>query len=298
MSEAWRFFSVKVGAVRRVSPSFIRVTLVGSDLASFADNGYDQRIKLALPLPEHGYGSFAFGADWYARWRALPDDRRNPIRTYTAAAVRASACEVDVDMVAHGDGGPASRWALSAAPGDPLVLLGPDATYDGDHGGREFRPPPGAKRLLLAGDETAVPAIAGILSRLPESARGEVVLEVPHRDDALPLSTPDGMRVTWVSRDGVAGYGERLVPEVRRAAAALAGGVHGSAEEPEPVDIDAEILWEVPPADVAAGDCYAWLAGEAGAITTLRRHLVKDLGWDRRAVAFMGYWRQGRAEGA
>ena len=41
---------------------------------------------------------------------------------------------------------------------------------------------------------------------------------------------------------------------------------------------------------------YAWLAGEAGAIKTLRRHLVTDRGVDRRAVAFMGYWRQGRAE--
>ena len=42
---------------------------------------------------------------------------------------------------------------------------------------------------------------------------------------------------------------------------------------------------------------YAWLAGEAGVIKTLRRHLVVDLGWDRRAVAFMGYWRRpGRGE--
>ena len=41
---------------------------------------------------------------------------------------------------------------------------------------------------------------------------------------------------------------------------------------------------------------YAWLAGEAGAIKTLRRHLVTTRGVDRRAVAFMGYWRVGKAE--
>jgi NADPH-dependent ferric siderophore reductase len=40
----------------------------------------------------------------------------------------------------------------------------------------------------------------------------------------------------------------------------------------------------------------AWLAGEAGVIRTLRRHLVGERGVDRKAVAFMGYWRKGRAE--
>jgi NADPH-dependent ferric siderophore reductase len=43
---------------------------------------------------------------------------------------------------------------------------------------------------------------------------------------------------------------------------------------------------------------YAWLAGEAGVIRALRRHLVSERGIDRRTVAFMGYWRIGRAEAA
>ncbi|NTW42518.1 MAG: siderophore-interacting protein, partial [Cellulomonadaceae bacterium] len=41
---------------------------------------------------------------------------------------------------------------------------------------------------------------------------------------------------------------------------------------------------------------YAWLAGEAGVIKTLRRHLVTGCGVDRKSVAFMGYWRAGRPE--
>ena len=40
---------------------------------------------------------------------------------------------------------------------------------------------------------------------------------------------------------------------------------------------------------------YAWLAGEAGVVKGLRRHLVQEAGLDRTSVAFMGYWRQGRA---
>ncbi|MQS10694.1 SIP domain-containing protein, partial [Streptomyces alkaliphilus] len=69
-----------------------------------------------------------------------------------------------------------------------------------------------------------------------------------------------------------------------------------TAEDLEDVDVDASILWEVPGLLDEETVLYAWLAGEASAIKTLRRHLVADLGVDRRAVAFMGYWREGRAE--
>ena len=61
------------------------------------------------------------------------------------------------------------------------------------------------------------------------------------------------------------------------------------------MDVDPEILWEVPD-EVPSVPLYAWLAGEAGVIRTLRRHLVAERGLDRRAVAFMGYWRLGRAD--
>jgi NADPH-dependent ferric siderophore reductase len=41
---------------------------------------------------------------------------------------------------------------------------------------------------------------------------------------------------------------------------------------------------------------YAWIAGEAAVIKDMRRYLVRDVGIDRKQVAFMGYWRQGKAE--
>ena len=41
---------------------------------------------------------------------------------------------------------------------------------------------------------------------------------------------------------------------------------------------------------------YAWIAGEAGVVKEMRRYLVRDVGIDRKQVAFMGYWRQGKAE--
>ena len=44
-----------------------------------------------------------------------------------------------------------------------------------------------------------------------------------------------------------------------------------------PEEVGDELLWEVPDPDAASG-CYAWLAGEAGVVKTLRRRLVGDLG--------------------
>ncbi|QGN48374.1 siderophore-interacting protein [Micromonospora sp. WMMD558] len=292
----WRMFTVEVRAVHRLSPSFVRVTFTGPDLDRFADNGYDQRIKLAFPLPGERGARLPEGPDWYARWRALPEHERNPIRTYTVRAVRPELSEVDVDLVLHGDGGPATRWARRVRPGDGIAILGPDAGFDGDHGGIEFRPP-AAGHLLLAGDETAVPAICAILERLPATAAGRVLLEVPEADDVLPVTAPAGVTVSWLARGGDA-YGSRLVPAVSAAATDLLAGAAGGAEEPvADVDVDAEILWEVP-TPAAPVPVYAWLAGEAGVIRTLRRHLVSERGLDRRAVAFMGYWRIGRADPA
>ncbi|MEU8372499.1 siderophore-interacting protein [Micromonospora sp. NPDC048894] len=292
----WRLFDVQVRAVRRLSPSFLRVTFTGPDLDRFADNGYDQRIKLVLPLPGRPGVHLPGGVDWYSHWRALPEDERCPIRTYTVRAVRPYLAEVDIDLVLHGDSGPAGRWALRARPGDEAGLLGPDAGYHGDHGGIEFRPP-AAGQLLLAGDETAVPAISAILERLPLDARGRVLLEVPDRADVLPLVAPPGVTVDWLPRDG-GDHGSRLLPAVAAAAHHLLCdvGVHPTGPIVD-VDVDQALLWEVP-TPTSPVPVYAWLAGEAGVIRALRRHLVADRGMDRRAVAFMGYWRHGRTDPA
>ncbi|MCG5218591.1 siderophore-interacting protein [Streptosporangium sp. KLBMP 9127] len=296
MTEPYRFFFVKVGGLRRLTPSFLRVTFTGDDLDLFADNGFDQRIKLILPLPEHGLAHLPTGPDWYPRWRSLPDELRNPLRTYTVRAVRPHQREVDVDIVLHdphGDAGPVARWSRTVRPGDVAALLGPDARHEGRHGGKEFHLPEETETVLLAGDETAVPAITAILERLPARCSGEALLEVPHEDDVLPVAAPAGLAVRWLPRAG-AEHGTRLVPAVRTAAERLLPAAVAAGDF-EDVDVDAEELWEVPDAP-SSRSLYAWLAGEAATIRTLRRHLVAERGMDRRSVAFKGYWRQGRAE--
>ena len=299
---------VEVVRVERLSPSFVRVELGGDCLAHFGVDGplYDQRIKLVFPFePGAPVPSFA-GADetWFDTWLDKPEEERGHMRTYTVRDVRGEGADTRlvVDIVVHPDGhgevGPGCAWAERATVGDRLALLGPRRGEP--YGGIEFEPGT-AGRLLLVGDETAAPAICAILGQLPWHATGAAFVEVPTAADVQTLQHPEGVQVVWLARDGEP-HGARLHAAVLDY---LGAGVT-PIEEPEDVDPD---LWETPSysssgedvenAPTLVGhdlqDIYAWIPGESGVVTALRRVLVKDLGVDRRQVAFMGYWRRGVA---
>lgn len=301
MSDAdvpYRFFRARVTAIRDVTPSFRRFTFGGDDLADYGDPGLDQRIKIVFPTRTLGLDAMPVGEDWYTRWRELPEAQRVPFRTYTTRYVRNHLNEVDVDMVSHDVIGPASDWIDRAEVGDEVLIFAPTTGHSGVSFGIDFVPPARVESILLAGDETAAPAIATILEQLPRDASGVVAVEVPHVDDAAYFPQHPGFEY----RIGARADGERhthLVSSVTDAAARLAPA--GAGADVEEIDVDSDILWEVPRtakggAALKSARLYAWLAGEAGAIKALRRHLVTERGVDRRAVAFMGYWRLGRAE--
>ena len=305
---AYRPFLVRVSRVCRLSPSFRQVTFAAPELREFGDDGLDQRIKLILPEGARGLDGLGIGAgssadaQWYGRWRALPDERRPALRTYTVRRARPRDAEVDVVLVDHesapGTAGPAIRWLRAAVPGDQVVLVGPDARSPDRHQGIDWRPG-AATRLLLAGDETAAPAIVGILESLagrPDvSARAFV--EVPDGRDRLPAEVPATARIQWLAR-GPRATGALLGPAVTDwldGHARWVDAVRVAGEQPlEDVDVDRELLWDSP--DPAGQGFYAWMAGEAAAVKALRRAIVTDRGVDRRQVAFMGYWRRGQAE--
>lgn len=297
---------VEVTDVERLSPTYVRIELGGDALAEFGVDGplYDQRIKLVFPNAAGNLPSFA-GADesWFSTWLDIPESERGHMRTYTVRDVRGSGLDTRlvIDFVLHleeGATGPGSSWAARAAVGDRLVTMAPRRGMP--FGGIEFAPG-AARTLLLAGDETAVPAICSILEDLPDGTRGAAFLEIPHAYDVLDVHCPVGMEVVWLPRE-TAELGTRL------ASAVLAHLGEGGEVTLETVGIDPD-LWETPTysssgtpleeESVTVGHdldgLYAWIAGESGVVTALRRHLVKELGMDRRQVAFMGYWRRGVA---
>lgn len=300
---AYRPYRATVASTQRMSPHFVLVTFTGPDLAWFGTDALDQRVKIVFPMA--GVGLSDIGADdetaqlagsWYELWRALPDERRNPFRTYTVRAVRPEVGEVDVLFVDHGPGGPAARWLASAGTGDEVLIVGPDVRSIDSGIGIDWHPGD-ARELLLAGDETAAPAICAILESLPSRVRARAFVEVPDMADALPVQATADVTITWLPRSE-ASIGALLTPAVREWVAANVDRVRpalaAAPVELDDVDVELELLWDSPAE--ASRDFYAWLAGESGVIKGLRRFLVTETGVDRGSVAFMGYWRLGRSE--
>ena len=288
---AYRTYQATVTAIRALSPHFTRVTFTGPEVEFFGTDKLDQRIKIVLPIAEFGYSTFPQSADWYADWRALPEEQRNPFRTYTVRDVRPEVAELDVDFVSHGDGGPAARWLNSARVGDELVIVGPDARSLSSHVGIDWRPG-SATSVLLVGDETATPAICAILESLDPAITAHAFIEVPSADDFLPIDTHAA--VTWIARGAESGLEDAVRAWAAENPREFSSALASKTQVLEDIDVDVDMLWDSP--EEATVEFYAWLAGESAIIKSLRRFLVSETGIERTRVAFMGYWRLGKAE--
>lgn len=312
---AYRPYEAAVSRILPLSPHFVRVTVTGDDLVHFGTAKLDQRIKLVFPgtagLPDVGARDEATirSGDWYARWRAMPEGERGYLRTYTVRDIRPSERELDIDFVRHAPGpggadGPAGSWLRTAAVGDRLIIAGPDARCP-DVVGIDWRPG-SAQHLLLLGDETAAPAICSIIETL-EYGTAQALIEVPSSEDILSVYPRGRSRISWLARDGgcETAEGRRAVAPhgllLRNAAKSwlnrhttIVSSVIGAPQTLEDIDVDSELLWDSP-AEVTEGDFYAWVAGEAATVRDLRRMMV-GAGVNRRNVAFMGYWREGKSE--
>jgi NADPH-dependent ferric siderophore reductase len=239
-----------VAAVTQVTPSVRRVLLSGTEAAVAAAGP-----TVNVLVPRVG--------DLAPRWPHVARDGRIvwpdgahgvSLRSYTARRQDPATGEVEMDFVLHGDG-PAAAWAGAAEAGALLGVAGGGALGD--------RP---AGWLLLAGDETALPAISRILAAAPATTTGVVFVEVAGPDEEQPLPAPSGMTVRWLHRGGTPPGESTLLVD------AVAG-----LDRP------------------AGDDLFAWVAAESAAVRTARADLRGRWGLGRAQHHAIGYWRRGRA---
>ncbi|SEB69829.1 NADPH-dependent ferric siderophore reductase, contains FAD-binding and SIP domains [Pseudomonas saponiphila] len=294
----YRLINVELKQRIELSPSMLRLVFSGEDIAQARTLAPDQRIKLLFPGADGTPPQLPAQGDWQAARRQLPAEQQPPMRTYTIRALRLHPAELDVDFVLHGVNGPASAWATHARPGDCLQMVVPNKAYSGDPGGYEWLPPAGIGKVLLMGDETALPAIAGILEELqdyPDYPDVQVFIEVPHESDCIDLQCHPQTRLSWLPRDVLgAQHGEPLIHAARELAElppASAGRRPLKVAEGDPE----QRPWET--AKPADNRFYAWVAGESATVMSIRRHLINERGQERRNLTLMGYWRLGGSLG-
>jgi NADPH-dependent ferric siderophore reductase len=245
-----RFRHVTILRVEQLTPRLTRVTIGGPELDGLDPPELAASVRLLLPPP--GRNELVVPT-WNGNEFLLADGTRPTIRTLTPLRFDPDAEQLDVEVVMH-DHGPLSTWAQSAEPGSSLAISGP---------GRGYAIDSDASAFLLAGDESAIPAIRQLLEALPREASVQVCIEVAHPDARLALPDHPHAAVDWVDLPSGGGPGHAMAEAVRRA------------------EIDASTR--------------VWVAGEAAAVQRIRRHCFEERAVPRAHATIRGYWKRGRA---
>ncbi len=240
-----QFRRVLVRGVESLTPYMVRVTFGGEELNGFTVAQPAASLRLLLPTP--GTPGLVMPT-WDGNLFLLPDGERATIRTFTPQ-LSDPANELSVDVVIH-EAGAASNWVQHAQVDDPAAISGP---------GRGYAIDPAATGFVIAGDETAIPAIGQLLTAFPHDRQVRVIIEVRHLEARISLSDHPSASVDWLELPSGAAPGASLVEAL-------------STVETEP-------------------DTRIWVAGEAGAMQRIRQHLFEERDLPRAAATVRGYWK-------
>jgi NADPH-dependent ferric siderophore reductase len=242
---------LQVRDVSRITPKMVRIVIGGDDLAGFVSAAHDDHVKLFFPPPGEQRPLFPTQTP---NGPEYPEGVTRPAaRDYTPRFYDPAANTLTIDFVLHGDG-PATAWAAQARPGDFLGVGGPRGS---------FIVPDDFDWYLLAGDESALPAIGRRLEELPAGTRVVVVAEVADAGEEQKFTTRARLETHWLHRDG--------------------------AEPGDPSLLQSAIA----ALQLPGGDGYAWVAAEAATAKSLRRHLVDHRGLRKDRVKAAAYWKRG-----
>lgn len=323
--------------VQQLDPVFVRLGLeLTSGALPTAQLALDQRIKIVVPtrlvagcapvvpvpLPAGEFSTI------------LKAIHANPTVVTRTVSVRRWYSEggrdcalVDIALHEGEDCGPLARFCAAAEPGWEVQLIVPEADpATPEHrlfvpsSGVEFAPGH-AQKVLLVGDETALPAISRIVSDASVAWPGLDVAAIATVPEACnPAAVAPSVQARWVPRKGLQAPVTALPEVVAHTAAWLGRAAHSAslsatfAEEAQAPASAETLVWETArfsAAGLALDDAasqgtggasqahnqlpYIWIAGESSLVTGLRRILVREWNLPRSQVAFMGYWKSGTA---
>lgn len=235
-----------------ITPHYIRVFLTGHDntLQAIANTHVGVNNKIFIP-PK---GTSKVKLPNMLNKLTTPSERQPIRRTYTHRGIDLAKKEIWIDFVAHGEDSPASGWAINAEAGNELGLMMK----------RKSKPVvPEADSYVLVGDATALPVIGSILEQLPESAKGQCLIEVHGADDEQELINPANLPITWL-HNPYPQKGSKLVEAVKNLT-------------------------------LPQKNRFMYAAGELASIKAIRAYL-KNEDWDKHEFFASSYWQLGMSE--
>ncbi|MEZ5166588.1 MAG: siderophore-interacting protein [Acidimicrobiales bacterium] len=187
----------RVVSTEPLSPRLYRVELEGPELGELVPPEPAGSVRLFVPGPAKPFVL----PTWNGNEFLDADGTRPILRTFTPLSVDVFPDRLALWVVRH-PGGAVSRWAQTAAPGSPVAVSGPGRGYEIDRSADHF---------VVLGDETALPAIAQLLPRLPSSAHVQAHIEVVDEAATLPLPTGPLTTLEWHRLDPGDDPGSTLV---------------------------------------------------------------------------------------
>ncbi len=208
------------------------------------------RVRLATEAQANFPPGFEGG---YVKLVLEDSHRSDYMRSYTVRAFCPTTHTLTLDMVVHEHDGPAARWIANAGVGTQLKVRGPGACASINTDADWF---------LLAGDLSALPAIAVNLEKLPDTAKGFAIIEVPSEADIVKLESPAELDIRWLVNPPGDDDPLRLLDTVR------------------------DLPWQ-------QGKAAVWAAGEFDNVKGLRRYISKDNGVPKSHSYISCYWKRG-----
>ncbi len=231
-------------------PAARRLALGARTVLATAESDSFMRVRLVEQQPAELVGFIAPGGGDHVRIEVVD----GLDRTETVVAHSVEEGWIDLDILVHGRerSGVIGPWAAEAPLGAPAIMHGPKGSV-------VLTGAPG--EVVLAGDDSALPAVRRYLRMLGPSITGHLLLETGFDLSALGITPPAGLRVSILTTDP------------QRPSAALADAL---AALPAPAD---------------PLERFVFACGEQSLVAPARATLA-NWGIDVERAVVKGYWRR------
>jgi len=250
------------------SHRYIRITLYAENLENYAHVGL--HFRACLPKPNRQPVWPYLSSEGKSVWPKGEDKLHTPV--YTTVSVSPEKNELVFDVYAH-DNGDTCAWAHALVEGTETRK---DILISGPSGG--WIPP--RKKLIIAGDETALPAIRRTIEATQSDDQVIAFIEMESPEDFIPISfTKDDAPPHFMPKSG------EVHSDNKEASSSITFLARSKGQSAKQALLNlGSNTYE---------DCYVWFAGEKDDASEVRETVANVWKIPRNKKYIAAYWTRG-----